>query len=93
MYFEIRKQKYLEALDRFPPHPALAQPEDHFVEHFDPPHVVVAALCRKDHIGAIKILKKDLRIFQALNQEIFNELTSLLTLDDFRLVPWVAGFG
>ena len=39
---------------------------------------------RKDHIGAIKILKRDLRIFQALNQEIFNELTSLLTLDDFR---------
>ena len=32
----------------------------------------------------MKILKTDLRIFQTLNNEIYQELTSLLALDDFR---------
>lgn len=32
----------------------------------------------------MKILKADLRIFQTLNNEIYQELTSLLALDDFR---------
>ena len=45
--------------------------------------------CRRDHSEAVKILKTDLRIFQTLNNEIYQELTSLLALDDFRwsLVP------
>jgi hypothetical protein len=40
--------------------------------------------CRRDHSEAVKILKTDLRIFQTLNNEIYQELTSLLALDDFR---------
>jgi len=39
---------------------------------------------RRDHAEAVKILKADLRIFQTLNNEIYQELTSLLALDDFR---------
>ncbi len=32
MYFEIRKQKYLEALDRYPPHPLpLGKPNTYLV--------------------------------------------------------------
>lgn len=45
---------------------------------------VWAHTCRRDHTEAVKILKADLRIFQTLNNEIYQELTSLLALDDFR---------
>jgi hypothetical protein len=41
---------------------------------------------RRDHSEAVKILKTDLRIFQTLNNEIYQELTSLLALDDFRWI-------
>ncbi|CAN8269267.1 unnamed protein product [Cochlearia groenlandica] len=54
LFFEIRKQKYLEALDK------------------------------KDHVKAVEILSKELKVFSTFNKEIFKEITLLLTLTNFR---------
>uniref|UniRef100_A0A5B7ANF3 Putative topless-related protein 4 isoform X1 n=1 Tax=Davidia involucrata TaxID=16924 RepID=A0A5B7ANF3_DAVIN len=54
IFFEIRKQKYLEALDK------------------------------KDRAKAVEILVKDLRVFAAFNEDLFKEITQLLTLENFR---------
>ncbi|XP_011017798.1 PREDICTED: topless-related protein 4-like isoform X2 [Populus euphratica] len=54
IFFEIRKQKYLEALDK------------------------------RDRAKAVEILVKDLKVFAAFNEELFKEITQLLTLENFR---------
>ncbi|KAK3025864.1 hypothetical protein RJ639_042293, partial [Escallonia herrerae] len=54
IFFEIRKQKYLEALDK------------------------------KDRAKAVDILVKDLKAFSAFNEDLFKEITQLLTLENFR---------
>ncbi|XP_024026087.1 topless-related protein 4 isoform X2 [Morus notabilis] len=54
IFFEIRKQKYLEALDK------------------------------RDRAKAVEILVKDLKAFAAFNEELFKEITQLLTLENFR---------
>ncbi|KAK1389417.1 WUS-interacting protein 2 [Heracleum sosnowskyi] len=54
IFFEIRKQKYLEALDK------------------------------KDRPKAVDILVKDLKVFSAFNEDLFKEITQLVTLDNFR---------
>ncbi|MED6219426.1 hypothetical protein PIB30_035730 [Stylosanthes scabra] len=54
MYFEMRKQKYLEALDR------------------------------KEKTRALEILGKDLKVFQTYNEDLYKEMTYLLTLESFR---------
>ncbi|KAA8521603.1 hypothetical protein F0562_012276 [Nyssa sinensis] len=54
IYFEIRKQKFLEALDE----------------------------C--DRVRALNILLKDLKVFASSNEDLYKEMTQLLTLDDFR---------
>ncbi|CAL5435136.1 unnamed protein product [Camellia sinensis] len=54
IFFELRKYKYLEALDR------------------------------RDHVAATTIFVNELKVFLAFNQDVFNDLTKLLTLDDFR---------
>nr|GMC58660.1 topless-related protein 4-like isoform X2 [Ipomoea batatas] len=54
IFFEIRKQKYLEALDR------------------------------KDRSKGVDILVKDLKVFSAFNEDLFKEITQLLTLENFR---------
>lgn len=63
IYFEIRKQKYLEALEL------------------------------KEKTTAIDILMKDLKVFQALNSELYKEMTSLLVLDNFRENEKLAHYG
>ncbi|CAI0542828.1 unnamed protein product [Linum tenue] len=55
IFFEIRKQKYLEALDK------------------------------RDRAKAVEILVKDLKVFAAFNEELFKEITQLLTLENFSL--------
>ncbi|KAL7603546.1 hypothetical protein Lser_V15G17708 [Lactuca serriola] len=52
--FEIRKQKYLEALDT------------------------------KDRAKAVEILNKDLKVFKTINEDLFKEMTLLLTMGNFR---------
>ncbi|XP_035544218.1 protein TOPLESS-like isoform X3 [Juglans regia] len=56
IFFEIRKQKYLEALDKH------------------------------DRSKAVDILVKDLIVFATFNEELFKEITQLLTLENFRVV-------
>ncbi|PWZ32075.1 Protein TPR1 [Zea mays] len=53
IFFEIRKQKYLEALDRH------------------------------DRAKAVDILVKDLKVFSTFNEELYKEITQLLTLENF----------
>lgn len=63
IFFEIRKQKYLEALDR------------------------------RDRAKAVEILVKDLKVFSAFNEELFKEITLLLTLDNFRENEQLSKYG
>ncbi|KAL8264026.1 hypothetical protein R6Q59_022162 [Mikania micrantha] len=63
IFFEIRKQKYLEALDR------------------------------NDRAKAVEILVKDLKVFCTFNEELFKEITHLLTLDNFRQNEQLSKYG
>ncbi|GJX48189.1 topless-related protein 4-like protein isoform X1 [Tanacetum coccineum] len=54
IFFEIRKQKYLEALDK------------------------------KDRARGLDILMKDLKVFATFNEDLYKEITQLLTLENFR---------
>ncbi|KAA8525101.1 hypothetical protein F0562_007035 [Nyssa sinensis] len=63
IFFEIRKQKYLEALDRH------------------------------DRAKAVEILVKDLKVFASFNEELFKEITQLLTLDNFRQNEQLSKYG
>ncbi|KAK8661786.1 hypothetical protein V6N13_091381 [Hibiscus sabdariffa] len=54
IFLEIRKQKYLEALDR------------------------------NDKDKAVEILVKDLKVFSTSHEELYKEITQLLTLENFR---------
>ncbi|KAF9615189.1 hypothetical protein IFM89_022451 [Coptis chinensis] len=63
IFFEIRKQKYLEALDK------------------------------RDRAKAVEILVKDLKVFSAFNDELFKEITQLLTLENFRENEQLSKYG
>ncbi|KAL2455703.1 Topless-related protein 1 [Forsythia ovata] len=63
IFFEIRKQKYLEALDR------------------------------QDRAKAVEILVKDLKVFASFNEDLFKEITQLLTLDNFRQNEQLSKYG
>eukprot|EP00253_Pinus_taeda_P026009 PITA_26009 len=63
IFFEIRKQKYLEALDK------------------------------QDRARAVEILVKDLKVFSSFNEELFKEITQLLTLDNFRENEQLSKYG
>ncbi|KAL6955721.1 Protein TOPLESS-RELATED PROTEIN 2 [Sarracenia purpurea var. burkii] len=63
IFFEIRKQKYLEALDQH------------------------------DRAKAVEILVKDLKVFASFNEDLFKEITQLLTLDNFRQNEQLSKYG
>ncbi|XP_031130260.1 topless-related protein 4-like isoform X1 [Ipomoea triloba] len=63
IFFEIRKQKYLEALDK------------------------------QDQPKALEILTKDLKVFSTFNEELFKEITLLLTLNNFRENEQLSKYG
>ncbi|PIA58831.1 hypothetical protein AQUCO_00500636v1 [Aquilegia coerulea] len=63
IFFEIRKQKYLEALDR------------------------------QDRAKAVEILVNDLKVFSSFNEDLFKEITQLLTLDNFRQNEQLSKYG
>ncbi|KAI9122848.1 hypothetical protein K1719_005737 [Acacia pycnantha] len=63
IFFEIRKQKYLEALDRH------------------------------DKPRAVEILVKDLKVFSTFNEDLYKEITQLLTLDNFRENEQLSKYG
>mmetsp|Transcript_11352 Transcript_11352/g.23701 ORF Transcript_11352/g.23701 Transcript_11352/m.23701 type:complete len:537 (-) Transcript_11352:1380-2990(-) len=62
-FFDIRKHKFLEALDK------------------------------KDRHLAADILLKDLRVFKQSNEQLYQEMASLITLDDFRENEHLANYG
>ncbi|KAK7277978.1 hypothetical protein RJT34_22999 [Clitoria ternatea] len=63
IFFEIRKQKYLEALDR------------------------------QDKPKAVEILVGDLKVFSTFNEELYKEITQLLTLSNFRENEQLSKYG
>ncbi|KAK2974417.1 hypothetical protein RJ640_021273 [Escallonia rubra] len=63
IFFEIRKQKYLEALDK------------------------------NDHGRAVEILRNDLKVFANFNEDLFKEITLLLTLGNFRENEQLSKYG
>ncbi|KAK7329494.1 hypothetical protein VNO77_23664 [Canavalia gladiata] len=63
IFFEIRKQKYLEALDRH------------------------------DKVKAVEILVNDLKVFSTFNEDLFKEITHLLTLNNFRENEQLSKYG
>jgi len=63
IFFEIRKQKYLESLDKH------------------------------DRSKAVDILVKDLKVFASFNEELFKEITHLLTLENFRENEQLSKYG
>eukprot|EP00897_Mesotaenium_endlicherianum_P001295 jgi/Mesen1/1193/ME000128S00169 len=63
IFFEIRKQKYLEALDK------------------------------QDRAKAVEILVKDLKVFANFNEDLYKEITQLLTLDNFRENEQLSKYG
>ncbi|KAG5084297.1 hypothetical protein JHK84_054335 [Glycine max] len=63
IFFEIRKQKYLEALDR------------------------------QDKAKAVEILVGDLKVFSTFNEELYKEITQLLTLSNFRENEQLSKYG
>lgn len=63
MFFEIRKQKFLEALDS------------------------------GNRNLAVSILTTDLKVFRANNEELYKEMATLLTLDDFRENDKLTNYG
>lgn len=44
------------------------------------------SLFRNDRAKAVEILVKDLKVFSTFNEELFKEITLLLTLGNFRYV-------
>ncbi|PON67014.1 Topless-related protein [Parasponia andersonii] len=63
IFFEIRKQKYLEALDR------------------------------QDKSKAVDILVNDLKVFSTFNEDLYKEITQLLTLGNFRENEQLSKYG
>ncbi|KAL3632748.1 Topless-related protein 3 [Castilleja foliolosa] len=63
IFFEIRKQKYLEALDKH------------------------------DKAKAVEILVSDLKVFSTFNEDLFKEITQLLTLTNFRENEQLSKYG
>lgn len=46
-------------------------------------------LCRHDLSKAVDVLVKDLKVFSSFNEELFKEITQLLTLENFRYLSVV----
>ncbi|MFS7894376.1 putative Topless family protein [Helianthus anomalus] len=63
IFFEIRKQKYLEALDKH------------------------------DRSKVVETLVKDLKVFASFNEDLFKEITQLLTLENFRENEQLSKYG
>ncbi|CAN1197959.1 Topless-related protein 3 [Linum perenne] len=63
IFFEIRKQKYLEALDK------------------------------QEKAKAVEILVGDLKVFSTFNEELYKEITQLLTLTNFRENEQLSKYG
>ena len=75
-FFEIRKQRYLEALERF----LIACYILYVLLEYE------TLFFSQDIPKAVQILKRDLSVFQKNSAELFSEMAMLLTLDNIRCV-------
>lgn len=90
IFFEIRKQKYLEALDRYKLVLCLLS-----FGKFVYPYCKISPLLlstgflnfRQDKAKAVEILVSDLKVFSTFNEDLYKEITQLLTLNNFRYYP------
>ncbi|XP_044482596.1 protein TOPLESS-RELATED PROTEIN 2-like isoform X2 [Mangifera indica] len=48
---------------------------------------------RQDRAKTIEILVKDLKVFASFNEDLFKEITQLLTLDNFRQNEHLSKYG
>lgn len=46
----------------------------------------VFVVFRHDRAKAVEILVKDLKVFSTFNEELYKEITQLLTLENFRYI-------
>jgi hypothetical protein len=83
IFFEIRKQKYLEALDRCVKN-FIAEQSFLIFFLFIILNLKYTNFFRHDRAKAVEILVKDLKVFASFNEELFKEITQLLTLENFR---------
>lgn len=86
IFFEIRKQKYLEALDRFFFFLLLLLLMSNYcIFGLNLPLLLLLLHgFRHDRAKAVEILVKDLKVFSTFNEELYKEITQLLTLENFR---------
>ena len=87
IFFEIRKQKYLEALDRYDSMSLMIWV--HCLRSYLEMILVLTEaflfiLTRQDKAKAVEILVSDLKVFSTFNEELYKEITQLLTLNNFR---------
>lgn len=86
IFFEIRKQKYLEALDGYLLIWIYLGFSNCFCAYGGTSHVLSLVLFyfRQDKAKAVEILVGDLKVFSTFNEELYKEITQLLTLTNFR---------
>lgn len=100
IFFEIRKQKYLEALDRWVFKMVAVNISPLWISwnsfkawlFFSLQSIAQFNICfllRQDRAKAVEILVKDLKVFASFNEELFKEITQLLTLDNFRYLSFL----
>lgn len=46
--------------------------------------ILLSLIGRGDHAKAVEVLRKDLKVFSTFNEDLFKEITMLLTLQNFR---------
>lgn len=49
-------------------------------------------MCRQDHGKAVEILGTDLKVFAKFNEDLYKEITMLLTLGNFRYAGLLRSF-
>lgn len=98
IFFEIRKQKYLEALDRyidicnlsfnvlllFLSCIVLSGMGLIHITSFRSLKCWIDDIIRQDKAKAVDILVNDLKVFSTFNEDLYKEITQLLTLSNFR---------
>lgn len=85
IFFEIRKQKYLEALDRYFGIMNWYIFISLQVWFFCFANITIFLyIIRQDKSKAVDILVNDLKVFSTFNEDLYKEITQLLTLSNFR---------
>lgn len=85
IYYDLRKQRYLESLDRWIVISLTILyilPFNFSLSSFN--FGTCALICRNDKHQALDILLKDLKVFSTYSSDAYTEISQLLNLDNFR---------